>query len=61
MALNLVTGASPEVGDPVEVRLHQKDPKISYEAEGTVSRVDDLSEDERGIAVQFQAIPDLDH
>ena len=57
----LVCGSSPEVGDPVEVSLHQEEPKIVCEAEGVVTRVDERSEDERGIAIEFQAIPDLQH
>ncbi len=57
----LLCGSAPEVGDPVEISLHQEEPKIAFEAEGVVTRVDELSEDERGIAIEFQAIPDLQH
>ena len=55
----LVSSSSPAVGDPVQVHLHRQEPKISFYAEGTVTRVDRLSEGEHGIAVQFQTIPDL--
>lgn len=57
----LLSDASPQVGDSVQVHLHQENPKILFEAEGKVTRVDQLSEDECGIAVQFQAIPGLEH
>lgn len=57
----LLSNASPQVGDPVQIHLHQENPKILFEAEGKVTRVDQLSQDECGIAVQFQTIPGLEH
>ncbi|MEE8349171.1 MAG: LuxR C-terminal-related transcriptional regulator [Acidobacteriota bacterium] len=57
----VLSGAAPEVGDTVEISLHQETPKLVFEAEGAVTRVDQLAEDERGIAIHFQNIPDLDH
>jgi hypothetical protein len=57
----LLSGASPEVGDSVQVHLEQESPRILFEAEGKVTRVDQISKDKQGIAVQFQAIPDLEH
>ena len=57
----LLSGATPEVDDPVQVSLAQEEPKLSFEAEGEVIRVDQLPEDQQGIAIRFQSIPDLDH
>ena len=57
----LLSGATPEMGDPVQVSLAQEEPKLSFEAEGEVIRVDQLPEDQQGIAIRFQSIPDLDH
>jgi hypothetical protein len=34
---------------------------FSFAAEGQVIRVEQLSEDQCGIASRFQSIPDLDH
>jgi DNA-binding CsgD family transcriptional regulator len=57
----VVSSTTPEVGDPVQVHLHQEEPMFSFAAEGQVIRVEQLSEDQCGIAIRFQSIPDLDH
>ena len=57
----VVSGTTPEVGDPVQVHLHQEEPMFSFAAEEKVIRVEQLSEDQCGIAIRFQSIPDLDH
>jgi hypothetical protein len=57
----LVSGVSPEVDDLVQFHWQQEKPKISFEAEGEVTRVDQLSEDKHGIAIEFQTIPDLEN
>ncbi|MEE8349557.1 MAG: LuxR C-terminal-related transcriptional regulator [Acidobacteriota bacterium] len=57
----VLSGATPEMDDVVKIRIHQETPRLLFEAEGKVTRVDQLDEDERGIAIQFQNIPDLDH
>jgi hypothetical protein len=57
----LVSGVSPEVGDLVQFHLQQEKPKISFEAEGEVTRLDQLSGDKHGIAIEFQTISDLEN
>ncbi|MDA2935534.1 PilZ domain-containing protein [Acidobacteria bacterium AH-259-D05] len=49
----------PGVGEHIRIRLHLKESQAVFETAGTVLRVDQLSEQACGFAVQFDQIPDI--
>lgn len=56
------TDVCPKIGDYVKVELvltSEPDEKSGFEEFGTVLRVDEVSEEKYGVAVQFDAVPDL--